>query len=101
MANRLLLLFSELRLLFTITTQANGYSTLHLEREEVLDTREEIFLLLLSVDHLNLLISSHTTFSFVLEEVAHADIIDLPIELMDIGDRLGNLGISSRVTFDE
>ena len=100
MADCLLLLFCELRLLFTIPAETNGNATLDLEREEVFDAWEEIFLFLLGVNHLDLFISSHTTFTLVLEEITDADVINLSIELVDVRDRLGNLRVSSSVVFD-
>ena len=67
MANSLLLLFGELGLLLAIAAQTNCDSALDMEREEILHVADEIFLFLLSVDHLNFLVPACTPFAFVLE----------------------------------
>lgn len=100
MADCLLLLFCELRLLFSISAETNGNTTLDLEREEVFDAWQEIFLFLLGVNHLDLFISAHSTFTLVLEEITDADVINLSIKLVDVGDGLGNLRVFGGVVLD-
>ena len=69
-------------------------------REDVLEAREERFLFLLRAGRL---LSSKDGGAFVcliLEQVAHANVIDLAVGLMNVSDRLGNLRISCRVVLD-
>ena len=41
---------------------------------------------------------SEVSLSFVLKEVTHSDVVNLSVCLVDIGDRLGDLGVSGCVT---
>ena len=96
--DRLLLLFCELRLLGTSATQAACLATLDLERREhVLEAREQTFLLLLSATHHGH--APKVPLRLVFEQVAHADVVDLAVGLVDVRDRFGDLGVASRVSF--
>lgn len=101
MADRLLLLLCQLGLLGACVAEAVGDSTLDGEgREHVFEAREDTLLLLLSVDHRGALAAEHGPFVFLLEEVAHADVVNLPIRLMDIGDCLHELGVPRGVLLE-
>ena len=96
-ANGLLLFLSELRLGLAFTTESASYTSLDGERlEHVREASQKGLLFLLIVDH--------REFPFivvlVLKEIAHLDVVDLTVALVDVRDGLGDLGVSGVVTFD-
>ena len=96
-ANGLLLLLSELRLGLAFATESASYTSLDGERlEHVSEASQKGLLFLLIVDH--------REFPFivvlVLKEIAHLDVVDLTVALVDVRDGLGDLGVSGVVTFD-
>ena len=81
--DRLLLLFSELRLLGTLTTKTDCLTSLHLEgREHVLEAGEESLLLL---DHRHST-ATKVPLPFILEQVAHANVVDFAVSFVDVRD---------------
>lgn len=87
MPDGLLLLLSELRLLSTLSAEPADDATLDLEgREDVLEARQKRLLLLLGGRGVLLAVEDGALLGFVLEEVAHADVVYLPIGLVDVAD---------------
>ena len=100
MTNGLLLLLSQLGFLSTLSTKTNSHATLVLEGcEDILETREKRLFFLLSIDHRPLSVPSKTV-RLVFKEVAHADVVNLAVRLVDILNRLVNPRVPRSIPLD-
>ena len=102
-ANSLVLLLGQLGFHGAFAAKTTNDTSLDLEgREDVLEAGEERFLFLLRVVRA-LLLSATENAAFVtlaLEQVAHPDVVNLSVSLVDVGDCLLELGISSGVALE-
>lgn len=101
MPDRLLICSGELSLLGAFTTEANSLAMLDLEAgEHVLEAGEERLFLLLGPDDGAPATLTEVPLRLILNHAAHADVVDLTVSLVDVGDGLSNPRVTSCISLN-